>query len=184
MEKINLTNKKFGRITALYPTEERKYRAIVWQCKCDCGNYINVTIQSLKSGNTKSCGCSRYKYNYKEEKLLKYFTSLDFSAKRRKIEFKITLDDIYKQWYDQNGLCNYTNIKLKLPYEKDEFTGSIDRINSSIGYTKNNIQWILKEINFMKGNMSESKFKTICRLVSNGENNVFNFWESYENELR
>ena len=32
---------------------------VVWLCKCDCGNEINVPASSLKTGNTKSCGCYR-----------------------------------------------------------------------------------------------------------------------------
>lgn len=28
-----------------------------WVCKCDCGNYTEVYGHSLRTGNTKSCGC-------------------------------------------------------------------------------------------------------------------------------
>lgn len=34
-------------------------RERVSECKCDCGNFITVRTGNLKSGNTKSCGCSR-----------------------------------------------------------------------------------------------------------------------------
>lgn len=30
----------------------------VWLCKCKCGNLKNATMQSLKTGCTKSCGCA------------------------------------------------------------------------------------------------------------------------------
>ena len=29
----------------------------LWECQCDCGKKCNVDSRSLKSGNTKSCGC-------------------------------------------------------------------------------------------------------------------------------
>ena len=31
--------------------------AIVWECKCDCGNVKCVSTGDLKSGYTRSCGC-------------------------------------------------------------------------------------------------------------------------------
>lgn len=33
----DLTGQKFFRLTALYPTEERRNGSIVWHCKCECG---------------------------------------------------------------------------------------------------------------------------------------------------
>jgi hypothetical protein len=30
---------------------------IYWECECSCGNKIIVRGESLKTGNTKSCGC-------------------------------------------------------------------------------------------------------------------------------
>ena len=53
----DISNIKFGNLTALYPTEKRKVRSIIWHCKCSCGKELDVPIGSLTSGNTKSCGC-------------------------------------------------------------------------------------------------------------------------------
>lgn len=56
--KIDITNEKFGKLTAITPTEKRdSSRSVIWKCKCDCGNTVEVSIRLLKSGNTKSCGC-------------------------------------------------------------------------------------------------------------------------------
>ena len=68
--KIDLTNQKFGRLTALYPTNERKWSSVVWHCKCDCGNEIDVDAHSLKKGNTQSCGCLNSKGEQKIISLL------------------------------------------------------------------------------------------------------------------
>lgn len=54
----DLTGQKFGRLTAIRPTEERQGKSVVWECQCDCGELTYVGASSLKSGNTKSCGCS------------------------------------------------------------------------------------------------------------------------------
>jgi hypothetical protein len=54
----SLVNKKFGYLTCLYAIKKRdKNGSIIWHCKCDCGNEIDISRQSLITGNTTSCGC-------------------------------------------------------------------------------------------------------------------------------
>lgn len=54
----DISNQKFYRLTALYPTEKRdKDRSVIWHCKCECGNEVDVSGKKLRQGNTKSCGC-------------------------------------------------------------------------------------------------------------------------------
>ena len=57
MAATNLSGQRFGRLTAIKPTTERRHRAVVWECICDCGKTTYVTTQNLTSGGTKSCGC-------------------------------------------------------------------------------------------------------------------------------
>lgn len=52
----DITGQKFGRLTALYPTEKRYCTTVVWHCHCDCGNEVDVPYNSLYAGK-KSCGC-------------------------------------------------------------------------------------------------------------------------------
>lgn len=57
----DLTGMVFGRLVVLKQVEDivtksgKHYPS--WLCKCDCGNECVVSGASLKSGNTKSCGC-------------------------------------------------------------------------------------------------------------------------------
>lgn len=54
----DLTNKKFGRLTALKNTNKKaKSGHYIWLCKCSCGNKIEIIEGSLTTGKTKSCGC-------------------------------------------------------------------------------------------------------------------------------
>ena len=56
LQREDLTGQKFSYLTVLnYAYSERGQR--YWNCLCDCGRNINVTTKSLKSGNTRSCGC-------------------------------------------------------------------------------------------------------------------------------
>lgn len=53
---INLTGKKFGRLTALKDVGKNK-RGRVWECMCDCGKFVQVISTYLTSMHTRSCGC-------------------------------------------------------------------------------------------------------------------------------
>lgn len=53
----DLRGKKFGRLTALEPTEKRKNKSVVWICQCDCGTIKEIPAYHLTSGGVKSCGC-------------------------------------------------------------------------------------------------------------------------------
>lgn len=53
---INEIGNKYGKLTVLYRAENSG-KIVKWHCVCDCGNEIDVAGTSLRSGNTKSCGC-------------------------------------------------------------------------------------------------------------------------------
>ena len=53
----DITNQKFGKLTALYPCDYKKRSSIIWHCKCECGNECDIDGYYLRSGRTQSCGC-------------------------------------------------------------------------------------------------------------------------------
>jgi hypothetical protein len=56
-EIIDLTQKKFGQLTALSPTSQRRDGSVVWKCVCECGATVYAASNYLLRGRTKSCGC-------------------------------------------------------------------------------------------------------------------------------
>lgn len=58
----DLSEQKFGLLTAVYPTERRDHRgSVYWHCVCECGNEIDVAAGALLDGNNRSCGCLKDK---------------------------------------------------------------------------------------------------------------------------
>lgn len=57
--KINITGKKFGRLTViqLRPDNSPGRRKLKWECRCDCGNTTFVVSNYLRTGKVTSCGC-------------------------------------------------------------------------------------------------------------------------------
>ena len=58
---------KYGKLTVIREVRKaaadgQSYRAVL--CQCDCGNELTPAIRSLKSGDTRSCGCSRGRPKY------------------------------------------------------------------------------------------------------------------------
>ncbi len=51
---VDLTGQRFGRLTAIRPTDKRSIRTVKWECRCDCGKTI---IVRLNGNHTRSCGC-------------------------------------------------------------------------------------------------------------------------------
>jgi len=72
----------------------------------------------------------------------------------------------------QNKKCALTGLDIKFGVRNDKITGtyeettaSLDRIDSSKGYVKGNIQWVHKDINIMKNDFNVDKFKKLCKMV-------------------
>ena len=55
---VNLKGKRFYKLLVIKFCENKKEKNY-WECSCDCGNRIIVNTNSLTSGNTRSCGCTR-----------------------------------------------------------------------------------------------------------------------------
>lgn len=70
---IDITNKRFGRLTAIKRVDNYKSPsgaiAERWECVCDCGNKKIITKCSLLNGFSKSCGCYRKELRTKEQKI-------------------------------------------------------------------------------------------------------------------
>ena len=52
-----MAGKRFGRLVILERAGKNKHQHILWKCICDCNTNTTVSGISLRSGNTKSCGC-------------------------------------------------------------------------------------------------------------------------------
>ena len=83
----DITGKRFYRLTALYPLESRGDRGnVMWHCRCDCGNEVDLSYNNLVYCNTRSCGCQKKEHDKKLGTFLTHVagTSLDM-VKSKKI---------------------------------------------------------------------------------------------------
>ena len=146
----DLTGRKFGRLTVIRMTDERRSRHVVWECLCDCGNRHFVPSNSLLSGKTKSCGCfmiesrgvSRITHHMSNEKIYAVWQKM-----RKRCYYKS--DKNYKD-YGGRGIvvCDDWNSDFKRFYDYvsqlphfGELGYSLDRINNDGNYEPGNVRW-------------------------------------------
>ncbi len=125
-------------------------------------------IYYLKHADAISAKVSVYRKSYiprhtrEIDSRLKYLCT---KAKNRNKEFSLVLKDLLDVFEVQQGLCAYT--KLPLLAAINQFnTVSLDRIDSSKGYHKDNIQLVCAAINKMKQEYTEELFVYLCHLVA------------------
>lgn len=141
----NLLNKKFGKLTVIELFKcGGSHKHAIWRCKCECGNFTNVTSSYLISGHTKSCGC------FKREK------STTHGKRKTKI---------YKVWCGMRSRCynlnepayiNYGGRGIKVCERWNKFENfyedmgeipqnlTLDRINNNGDYELSNCKWSTK----------------------------------------
>lgn len=64
-----LVGQRFGALTVIEDTGKRLHRSVIWLCKCDCGNFHEVTSNNLNGGNVSSCGKAECPYHKTHENL-------------------------------------------------------------------------------------------------------------------
>lgn len=79
--KLDLTNQRFGKLIALYPTDKRSNKSVIWHCKCDCGNECEVSTKHLMDKGVQSCGCLN---SLGEMKILNIFNQNNILVEKQK----------------------------------------------------------------------------------------------------
>lgn len=141
-------------------------------CKL-CNNICYITLEQIfrkDERRTRSCGCinkvfDSYKYIHGH-----FVNTFKLGADIRNIYFNITAKDIWEQSEKQNRKCFFTGLHLTFPIlskDRTSCNGSVDRIDSKIGYIPNNIQLVHKKINLMKQDMTQYEFLNFCHLITN-----------------
>ena len=120
----------------------------------------------------KKDGKKRYQSlmnNLTAEKLLKIRCEQAYQrACKKGWDFDLTLEYLLEIYNKQNGKCFYSGIPMEISlkgFTNNTYTLSIDRIDSNVGYIKNNIVLCCDAINTMKMKLETNEFLNICKKI-------------------
>ena len=123
----DITGQHFSCLEALHPSKHYDPSgSVIWRCRCDCGNEVDVSYNSLVYGNQKSCGCRRKEQDQKLQTFLTHVagTSIDI-LKSKKLPSDNTSG--YKGVYLIRG-----KYVAKIVFQKKQyFLGSYDNIEDA-----------------------------------------------------
>lgn len=171
----DLTGLTFYNLKVISKSHKDSINRVYWNCKCKCGNDVVVLGNSLKTNHTKSCGCLISFGEYKKNKYVGELSSCKWhqivnGAKEKGREFLITQEFLWELFLKQNRKCALTGEDLILPQKYSELkssNASLDRIDSSKGYTEDNVWWVTKRINCIKMDSTLDDFYKTCENVYN-----------------
>lgn len=172
---------KFGNLLVLYevPKGIRKYKhRRCFKCKCICGKETEVSVNHLKDGHTKSCGCMRGEKNREINTkhgmtgsriyvIWEHMKDRCFNKRNKSYhrygERGVTVCD---EWSGENGFINFYNWAIKNGYREDL---TIDRINNDGNYTPDNCRWATR-----KEQMNNVNYNVFLEL--DGEEHTISQW--------
>lgn len=179
----NFCKKKIDGIWMLERLESAKIRRLNMKEKlCNKCNLIKIVSHFYKNNISKdgySCECKKCKSKYNQEnrerilfqekernkKIETRYSNWRHNAKTRKIDWNLNIEDVI----NLPLICHYTGDVLTTERGFHN-TVSLDRIDSSKCYSKNNIVLCCAVVNYMKLDMTIEKFINRCHDVVNLKN--------------
>ena len=144
-----------------------------WCCLCSrfvSKNSFHHSVKHSSTGLASYCiDCEKSKYGMRRRNKAKQtrntidgwirgiFRNKRSESKKRDIKFNLTAEFLIELWHKQNGKCYYSNISMDVN-KRDPASASLDRLDSTLGYTTDNVVWACKALNFGKNNTQHNRF--------------------------
>lgn len=126
------------------------------------------------SANHRVCNACRTKYNRTlQSSSPKNYLQMAVSnakqrAKTKQVPFELTLDYIMGLWKTQKGRCTLTGLAMTYSVgdkKARDMNVSIDRIDSTKGYTLGNVHLVCSRVNVMKSDLDMTDFQWWVRTL-------------------
>jgi hypothetical protein len=159
----------------IYQNADKKWCSVCPSCN------VEQAYTRMDHARSSHLGCWRCKKCSAESKAfsselmgfynnirLSWFKRFRKSAQDRNLYWELTIEQVDSLWVDQEGKCALSGVLLDNAAGTQ--TVSLDRIDSTKGYTFDNVQLVHKVLNMMKRNMTDENFIDWCSIVANYNN--------------
>ena len=151
-KKIDLTGQPFGRLVVIREAG-RKNGSVAWLCRCDCGNEIVVSGDSLRREHTQSCGCLSRELHTTHGCTHKTWYAVYCDMMRRCCHFKGASERKLNNYRDRG--ITVCHLWQKSPLDFGDWLLShgwhkglqIDRIDNNQGYSPENCRVVTPKEN-------------------------------------
>lgn len=144
-------------------------RSISSRCSI-CSSEIFVTKKDSQSKTSLFCSreCRRRTF---QSAYCRYL--VDVKRRATKIGKEFSIDESFVKYLlevKQDNRCKVTNIPIIIKHPKDgKFnicdSASLDRIDNTKGYTKDNVQWVALGVNYMKNDGTQADLEKLITLI-------------------
>jgi len=176
----DLTGQTFGRLLVLNQAGYNKSGNALWLCKCACGNEKVVTSSNIVRGDTTSCGCyqkqraSELGLSDGEASFNEVFNTYKRNAIKRKLTFELS-KDIFRQMTQDH--CHYCGALQSNTHKSRNMRGDfkyngVDRIDSTKGYTLDNVVTCCGICNKAKYTLSTAEFSAWIERIYTWQKNM------------
>lgn len=167
-KKIDLTGRRFGKLTVLAEHPERNGKEIMWVCKCDCGNTKIIAGHNLRSGGSTTCGCSTRKHGMRNTRLWSIWDGMRKRCYNPSHPYYFIYGGrgitICEEWLQDHA--KFFEWALANGYQDDL---TIDRIDFNGNYCPDNCRFV--DVVTQLNNRSNN-----CHVEINGENKTLGEW--------
>jgi len=158
----NEMGNKYGELTVIASMESEK-KGAYWLCQCTCGEKKAIQGIRLRNGETKTCGCSRYRGIPKGQSAFNsLYQEYKYTAKKYNRTWNITKELFKRLTSKPCFYCGNPPSQKRLLYKK-RYNGiylfnGLDRVDNTKGYTPDNVVPCCIVCNRAKRDMSQDDF--------------------------
>ena len=155
-KKLDLTNQKFWKLTAIEPYRESKDSRCMWKFLCECGNTSYHVGYRVKNGDIRSCGCDRKGIRSSTNPLAFVFRDYQWRAKKKNLDFNLSFDDFINLIQSN---CFYCGVEPQNRHRRYSIKyNGVDRVDNNLGYITENCVPCCIDCNVAKMERSQKQF--------------------------
>lgn len=168
----NEIGNKYGKLTILRRAKEEEIKAtnrtrIFWFCICDCGNTVVVASDSLRSGNTTSCGCIKSRMEIWFKEALKQYPDITVVQEYVHPDLKYKRHLRFDFYLNIDGTAIL--IELDGPQHSDETNPYFSKDGRLRDTLKNNFCFEMDALLYRIPYTQQNIFPSLVSLLYNGE---------------